>query len=172
VGGKTVWLVGMMGAGKSSVGARLAERLGVPFYDTDTEVELEAGLSVAEIFAREGEEGFRAREGRAVERLAGRAAVVALGGGALTRAAVRERVAEAGRRVYLRARAETLLARIGAGRGRPLLCGLDAAGRLGRLRELLARREPDYARAEVVVETDASDLPEVVEAALRALAAV
>jgi shikimate kinase len=170
VGGKTVWLVGMMGAGKSSVGLLLAERLGLPFHDTDAEVEREAGASVAELFAREGEEGFRAREGRAVARLAGAPAVVALGGGALTREAVRERVAGAGRRVYLRARPETLLARLGDGEGRPLLGGLDAAGRLARLRELLTRREPEYLRAEVVIETDARPLAEVVEAAWRALA--
>jgi shikimate kinase len=171
MGGKTVWLVGMMGAGKSSVGPALAERLGVPFLDTDAQIEAEAGASVAELFAREGEAGFRARELEAVASCAGRPAVVALGGGALTQAQVRERVARHGRVVYLRAQPESLLARVGAAAERPLLHGLDAQRRLARLRELLEAREPAYERGALVVDTDGLDVAAVVDAVARELGA-
>ncbi|MDX1650477.1 MAG: shikimate kinase, partial [Myxococcota bacterium] len=168
---ETVWLVGMMGAGKSSVGARLAERLGVSFVDADRVIEEEAGRDVAGIFAAEGEAGFRARERGVLERLAGRPAVVALGGGAMAQAGVPERLAASGTVVWLRARPETLLARLGEGTGRPLLGGLDARSRAERLRALLAAREAAYARADRVVDTDGLGVDGVVEAVLRALEA-
>ena len=171
MGGKTVWLVGMMGAGKSSVGVALAERLGVPFVDTDAEVEARAGANVAELFAREGEDGFRARELEAVEAFAGRPAVVALGGGALTQPEVRQRVARQGRVVYLRARPESLAGRVGTAQERPLLGGLDAEGRLERLRELLQTRERDYESGALVVDTDELDVVAVVDAVARRLGA-
>jgi shikimate kinase len=159
----TIWLVGMMGAGKSAVGGRLAARLGLPFHDTDAEIEREAEASVAELFAREGEAGFRAREQKVIGRLLGRRAVVALGGGALSVGGTLEKLEASGRVVYLRARPETLAARVGEGQARPLLAGLDAQGRRARLRELLARREADYARAGLVVDVDGVDLEVVVE---------
>jgi shikimate kinase len=171
MGGKTVWLVGMMGAGKSSVGPALAERLGVPFVDTDAEVECRAGMGVTEIFGREGEAGFRARELEAVESCAGRPAVVALGGGALTQPEVRKRVARQGRVVYLRARPESLAARVGPAQERPLLRGLDAEGRLARLRELLETRVRDYESGALVVDTDGLDVVAVVEAVALGLGA-
>jgi shikimate kinase len=171
MGGKTVWLVGMMGAGKSSVGVALAELLGVPFVDTDAEVESRAGAKVAELFAREGEAGFRARELEAVESCLGRPAVVALGGGALTRSEVRQRIARQGRVVYLRARPESLAARVGTAPERPLLQGLDAEGRLARLQELLAARERDYERGALVVDTDGLDVGAVADAVARRLGA-
>jgi len=117
--GATVWLVGMMGAGKTEVGRRLAVRLGRPFVDSDAEVEVEAGATVAEIFAREGEAGFRRRERAAIERVAGTSAVVSLGGGAMAQPGMPARLAGSGRTVYLRARPETLLARVGAAEERP-----------------------------------------------------
>lgn len=166
----TVWLVGMMGAGKSAVGRELARRLGRPFVDTDREIEDLRGVAIAEIFAREGEGAFRALERGMVERLAGRPAVVALGGGALGQADVRRLVAGTGTLVWLRARPETLLARIGACEVRPLLAGLGAEARLARIRALLAAREADYARAAVAVETDAASVAEVAERIARLLA--
>jgi len=171
MGGTTVWLVGMMGAGKSSVGVVLAERLGVPFIDTDAEVEARAGERVAELFAREGEAGFRARELESVKSCEGRPAVVALGGGALTQPEVREWVARQGRVVYLRARPESLAARVGTARDRPLLQGLDAAARRARLRELLAARERDYENGALVVDTDGLDVAGVADAVARRLGA-
>ena len=168
--GSTVWLVGMMGAGKSAVGRELARRLGCPFLDADREIEAARGATIAEIFAREGEDAFRDLEREMVERLAGRPAVVALGGGALGRPEVRRLVAGVGTLVWLRARPETLLERIGACEARPLLAGLGAEERLERIRALLAAREADYAAAAVVVETDATTVGEVAERIARALA--
>lgn len=144
----------MMGSGKTTVGEQLARRMGRPFVDTDAEIEREAGDSVAGIFAREGEAGFRARERAVVEALAGRAAVVSLGGGAVAQPGVAARLAASGTVVYLRARPETLLRRVGDDAQRPLLRGLDAAGRLARLRDLLAERAVHYEGAALTLDTD------------------
>jgi shikimate kinase len=171
VAAATVWLVGMMGAGKSAVGRELAHRLGRPFLDTDHEVETRRGVPISKLFAQEGEDAFRALEREVVEGLAGRPVVVALGGGALTRPELRRVVGEVGTLVWLRARPETLLSRIGAGDERPLLAGLDREARLERIRALLSAREADYARAAVIVETDAATVAELAERVERALAA-
>lgn len=144
----------MMGAGKSSVGPALARRVGTRFVDSDEEIVREAGRSVAEIFASEGEAGFRRRERAVLERLAGEPAVVALGGGAVAQAGAPELLAAAGPIVYLRARPETLLLRMGDCRSRPLLAEVPPAARLDRVRALLAEREPAYAVASLVVDTD------------------
>lgn len=157
-----MWLVGLMGAGKTTVGQRLAELLALPFVDTDAEIERAAGRSVAEIFAAEGEAGFRAREREAVERAAvAGPRVVSLGGGAIAQPGVAERLGEAGTIVYLRARPATLVARVGEGEDRPLLRGLDAAGRLARLEALLRDRSRHYERASVVVDVDDRDADSV-----------
>jgi len=158
---RTLWLVGMMGAGKSSVGARLAARLVWPFVDLDQAIEQTAGRSVAELFASEGEAGFRKREREAIEALAGTAAVVALGGGAAAQPGVAERLLATGTLIYLRARPETLAARVGDDAARPLLAGLDPAARLAKIRNLLAQREPCYLRAQWVIDTDALPAEEV-----------
>jgi shikimate kinase len=171
MGGPTIWLVGMMGAGKSAVGRTLARRRGLDFVDTDARVEDSAGASVAEIFAREGEAGFRRRERAAVEAVAGRAVVAALGGGAVAQPGVAERIAACGTVVYLRARPETLARRVGESDARPLLVGHDAAGRRERLAQLLAEREIHYARSHVVVDTDDADVEAVCDRIERALAA-
>src|SRR5262245_8209870 len=120
-----VWLVGMMGAGKSTVGPALARRLGRRFVDTATALERECRAPVAEIFEREGEAGFRARERAAVARLCAEPVVAALGGGAVAQPGVAEAAARAGTLVWLRARPETLLARIGDAAARPLLADLS-----------------------------------------------
>ncbi len=159
-GKATVWLVGMMGAGKTAVGRALAGRLELPFVDTDAEVERAAGASVAAIFAREGEAGFRAREREAVEKLAGMPAVVALGGGAPAQPGVWELLERSGTVIWLRARVETLLARVGAASERPLLEGLETEARRERISALLAERTPVYARAALTLDTDELE-PEV-----------
>jgi len=166
---RTLWLVGMMGAGKSAVGSRLAARLGRAFVDTDALVESVAGKSIAAIFADEGEASFRTLERAAIERVAGRPAVVALGGGAIAQPGVAERLSASGKVVYLRARPETLLARIGDADQRPLLAGLDAGARLSRVRELLQTRAADYARAACVVDVDEGDVDAVTDRILEAL---
>jgi len=169
MGGSTIWLVGMMGAGKTAVGRALAARRGVPFADTDALVEARAGASVREIFASRGEAAFRRLEREAVDSCAGRPAVVALGGGAICQPGAAERLAATGRIVYLRARPETLDRRVGENEERPLLAGLDGPGRVERLRALLAEREIDYGRADVVVDTDGLDVDAACAAVASAL---
>ena len=167
--GGTIWLVGMMGAGKSAVGQALAARLGLPFVDSDAAIEAETGATIPELFAARGEPAFRALERAAIERVAGRAAVVALGGGAIAQPGAADRLAATGTVIHLRARPETLLARIGDAAERPLLAGLDAAGRVARLEELLASRAAAYARATLVIDTDAGDVASVAARAAAAL---
>jgi shikimate kinase len=147
---RTVALVGMMGAGKTSVGRRLAARLEVPFADADQEIEAAAGLTVAEIFEKHGEPEFRAGERRVIARLlADPPHVLATGGGAYmdpqTRAAMRDRAFT----IWLKAPLELLLARVGKRKTRPLLNNGDMKGTLERL---LAEREPVYAEADYVLE--------------------
>jgi shikimate kinase len=145
-----IWLVGMMGAGKSTLGPALASRLGRPFVDTDAAIEAEAGCSIAEIFARLGEVAFRALEAEAI-RAVPEDAVVALGGGAIVQSGMPEGLAERGTVVYLRASVDQLLARIGDGAGRPLLRGLNPQQRRERLGQLLADRQVAYESAAITV---------------------
>jgi len=159
----------MMGAGKSVAGRALAKRLGLRFLDVDREIERRAGRSVAEIFASEGEAGFRVRERAEVEAAAGRGGVVALGGGAIAQPGMADWLAQRGTVVYLRARPETLLARIGTAATRPLLHDADAAERRRRLEQLLAARRGAYESARHVVDTDGRGLEEVVAAIERGL---
>jgi shikimate kinase len=163
-----VILTGFMATGKTEVGRRLARLLGRPFVDTDGLIEAAAGRNVAEIFAAEGEAGFRAREREAVEKACVVPdAVIATGGGTLLDAENRRRLAAAGAIVCLLADAEDILRRVGDPASRPLLArrnghGDDAAGRLERIRSLQAERAPAYALATHVVETSGLGIDEVV----------
>lgn len=148
---RTILLSGMMGSGKTTVGHRLAERLGWPFVDTDEVIASEAGMSIPEIFEREGESGFRARERAVLERLPACRTVVALGGGAVLSSENRELLRTKGTRVLLEADPQTLADRVGNGGERPLLG--DGVG-VGRIREILALRSEAYASAEVRIATD------------------
>jgi shikimate kinase len=152
---KTVALVGMMGAGKTSIGRRLAARLEVPFADADHEIELAAGMTVPEIFAKYGEPEFRRLERSVIARLLHEPPyVLATGGGAYmdenTRAAMRELAFT----IWLKAPVEILLGRVrkrqGADQNRPLLATDDMRGTLERL---LQAREPVYATADMVLES-------------------
>ncbi len=167
--GETVWIVGMMGVGKSTVARLLARRMGRPFFDTDQVVEERAGRSVAEIFAEEGEAGFRQRESAAIDSLAGAPVIAALGGGAIAQPGMAARLEQSGTVVALRASAETLLARIGDPESRPLLAGLEATERLARIESLLAERAPHYERARHSVDTDGLSPECVAERVLDAL---
>ncbi len=153
-----VVLVGMMGAGKTTVGRLLARRLGRPFVDVDDVVVAAAGRSIPDVFALEGEAGFRARERRALAQVcaAGVPQVVACGGGAVLDPANRAVLASRARVVWLRASPEVLADRVGDGTARPLLAGTaDAAERARRLGALAAEREAVYAAvADEVVDTD------------------
>jgi len=145
----TVFLCGLMGAGKSTVGPLLASRLGVPFLDLDHEIEAQAAMRVRDIFEREGEAGFRAREAAALRHLSESDAVIALGGGALGRPKNLERVLAAGTLVWLDAPDDELLARIGDPSSRPLLEG-DPRAVLARLRQ---ERQGQYGHAQMRIDT-------------------
>jgi 3-dehydroquinate synthase len=160
----TLWLMGMMGAGKSAVGEALASALGRPFLDLDAEIERSAGARIGEIFEQEGESGFRRRERKALEAVAGQSAVVALGGGTPAQRGALARLTATGRAVYLRARLETLLERVGEAAERPLLANLSQREREAKLRGLLAEREPVYRRAAFTVDTDDLAVGDVVRA--------
>ncbi len=161
--GKSIALIGFMGAGKSTVGRLLADRLGMPFLDLDAEIERETGRDVSEIFSREGEEGFRKRESRALERaLAEGGVVIACGGGVVT---VEENVALLRERAVvfcLEVSLEEALRRTEeGGKARPLLTGDDPAARARRLLE--QRKEAYAAAAHEVIRADAAAPEEIAE---------
>ena len=152
---KTIVLVGLMGAGKSCIGKRLAQRLGLTFVDADHEVERAAGCSIAEIFARHGEANFRDGERRVIARLLDNPIhVLATGGGAFmdprTRALIRERAIS----IWLRADLDLLMRRVSRRNDRPLL---QVAEPRQKLAELMALRYPVYAEADIAV--DSADGP-------------
>ncbi len=136
----TLWLIGMMGAGKSASGRRVAEKLGLTFVDLDDDVEASAGMSVPEIFSEKGENTFRALEHAAVAARAGSACVVACGGGVVLDEGNRSAMRESGMVVWLDAPDEVLASRVGSGAGRPLLGGDP----IRRLEEVSAGRRHLY----------------------------
>lgn len=153
---RPVVLVGMMGCGKTAVGTALAARLGVPFRDTDEALVTAARMTIAEIFARDGEAFFRARESEVLARLLGQGpAVVSTGGGAFLRADNRDLIRAQGVSVWLKADAELLWSRVRHRNTRPLLMTDDPKATLI---ELLAERTPSYAAADLIAE-GAPDLP-------------
>jgi len=128
LGGRSLVLVGMMGAGKSSIGRRLAARLALPFVDADTEIELAAGMSIPEIFEAHGEPHFRDGEARVIARLlSGAPIVLATGGGAVLREDTRARIAERAISIWLKADADVILRRVKRRADRPLLHTPDPA---------------------------------------------
>lgn len=169
LGTRAVVLVGMMGSGKSSVGRKLATRLGLPFIDADTEIETAAGITIPEIFAQHGEATFRSGERRVIARLLGenRALVLATGGGAYMNAETRACIASRGIAVWLRADQEVLMRRVRKRANRPLLQTADPEGTL---RALLAEREPVYALADLTVISRDEPHEVVVNAVLNGLA--
>jgi shikimate kinase len=150
LGRRSIVLTGMMGVGKSSIGRRLAARLGLPFVDADLEIEKAAGMSIADIFARHGESDFRSGEARVIARLLeGGQQVLATGGGAVMNADTRAAIKAKGVSIWLRAELEVLMRRISKRKHeRPLLQTADPEATL---RNLLAAREPIYAQADLTV---------------------
>lgn len=169
LGPRSIVLVGMMGAGKSSVGRRLAKKLDLPFVDADSEIERAAGMTVSEIFDRHGEESFRSGEARVIARLLeqGRQ-VLATGGGAFMNAGTRALIANKGISVWLKAEPDVLLRRIKRRSDRPLLRTADPAATLNRL---IAERYPIYAEADVTLHS--RDVPHeiIVDEIIAAVAA-
>jgi shikimate kinase len=155
---RNVYLVGLMGAGKTTVGRLLARRLKRRFYDSDQEVERRCGVKITVIFEIEGEAGFRGREQQAIAELTAlQGIVLATGGGAVIAEENRRRLAASGTVVYLNARPEDLYERVRQDRNRPLLACADP---LDRLRSLHAQRDPLYrALADVVMDTGTQSVP-------------
>jgi shikimate kinase len=152
LGSRSIVLVGMMGVGKSSIGRRLAARLGVPFVDADAEIEKAAGMSIADIFARHGEADFRSGEARVIARLLdGGPQVLATGGGAVMNADTRAAIKAKGVSIWLSAEFDVLMRRINKRKNdRPMLQTADPEATL---RELLVAREPAYAQADLTVQS-------------------
>ena len=145
LGSRSVVLVGMMGAGKSSVGRRLAARLGIAFVDADTEIESAAGMSIPEIFAKHGEDYFRAGEKRVIARLLDNGPqVLATGGGAIMDQNTRDLIHIKGITVWLKADLDVLMKRTKRRNDRPLA---------EKIKDLLPLREPVYALSDIVVQS-------------------
>jgi shikimate kinase len=167
-----IFITGMPGSGKSIVGERLADALGVPFVDLDAKVAHATRRSIPEIFAEEGESAFREQEALALRRLVrAKEGVIALGGGALERDSNFELVHAYGELIYLRAPASVLAKRLEYAPPRPLLSGIETREEMERrLAGMLARREARYATATLVVDIhDDTDVEETVEELCRRL---
>ena len=166
---RTVVLVGLMGAGKSCVGRRLAARLGLPFVDADSEIESAAGCTIAEFFTRFGEPAFREGERRVMQRLLdGSPCILATGGGAFMDAETRALIVEKGLSLWLRADLDLLVKRTAGRDHRPLL-------KTGEPREILQRlidlRYPTYGQADIIVDSRDQPPEVTVDAVIAALAA-
>ncbi len=149
LGARSVVLVGMMGAGKSTVGRRLAVRLNLPFVDADTEIEAAAGMSIPDIFQTHGEPHFRDGEARVIARLLDHGPhVLATGGGAFMRDETRQRIAAQGVSLWLQADADVILRRVKRRADRPLLKTPDPAGTIARL---IDERHPTYQTADITI---------------------
>jgi shikimate kinase len=145
LGSRSIVLVGMMGAGKSSIGRRLAGRLGIPFIDADAEIENAAGMTIPEIFDKHGEPYFRAGEKRVIARLLDNGPqVLATGGGAVMDQNTRDLIHIKGISVWLKADLDVLLKRTKRRNDRPLA---------EKIRDLLPQREPVYSMSDIVVQS-------------------
>jgi shikimate kinase len=169
LGRRSIVLVGMMGVGKSSIGRRLAARLGVPFVDADTEIETAAGMAIADIFISHGEASFRSGEARVIARLLdGGPQVLATGGGAVMNADTRAAIKARGVSIWLNADFDVLMRRISKRRHeRPMLHTVDPAATL---RQLLIDRAPFYAQADLTVQSREAPHEAIVTEIVTALA--
>lgn len=155
---KTIVLVGLMGAGKTCIGTRLAARLGLPFVDADTEIERAAGCSVPDIFELYGESEFREGERRVIARLLKDPVhVLATGGGAFMDAATRQEIRDRAISVWMRADLDLLVSRTGRRSNRPLL---QNGNRRAILERLIKERHPIYAEADLVIDS-AREAPDI-----------
>jgi shikimate kinase len=165
--GKSVVLIGLMGAGKSSVGRRLAKVLEIPFVDADEEVERAAGCSIEDIFRLYGESAFRDGEERVIARLLESGSqVLATGGGAFMNPRTRARICQSAVSVWLRADLDLLVRRTSRRGGRPLLAHGDPRATLQRL---MTERYPVYAGADVTVDTTDENIERMVDRILASL---
>jgi shikimate kinase len=167
LGTRLIVLVGMMGAGKSTIGRRLAARLHLPFVDADTEIEAAHRMSIPEIFERFGEPYFRDGEARVIARLLESGPVVlATGGGSFMREETRRRIGDKAISVWLKADADTILRRVKRRADRPLLQTADPAATIGRL---ITEREPFYQHADLTIASRDVPHDKIVEECIEAL---
>jgi len=165
---RTIVLVGLMGAGKSKIGRRLAARLNLPFFDSDREIEIAAGESIEEIFTNRGERVFRDGERRVITRLLDQPVhVLATGGGAFMDQTTREVIERRGVSLWLRAELDVLVSRVSRRGNRPLLKSGDARAILS---ELIEKRYPVYAESDVIVDSSEGSPEFTVTRAITALA--
>ena len=171
LGTRSIVLVGMMGAGKSTIGRRLSARLRLPFVDADTEIEqAHAGMTIPEIFAAHGEPYFRDGEARVIARLLdGAPAVLATGGGAFMREDTRDRIRAKAVSIWLKADADIIMKRVKRRADRPLLQTADPAATVGRLIE---EREPVYQGADLTIWSRDVPHDKIVEECIDALYAL
>ncbi len=161
LGDRSIVLVGMMGAGKSSVGRRLAQRLSMPFVDADSEIESAAGMTIAEIFEKHGEPYFRSGEGRVIARLLESGPqVLATGGGAVMNEHTRALIRQKGISIWLKTDLDVLLRRTRRRGDRPLA---------DKMSELLPLREPIYAQSDIIVHSREEPHETIVDEAFVAL---
>lgn len=169
LGKRCIVLIGMMGAGKSTIGRRMAARLRLPFVDADTEIETAAGMSIPDIFETHGEPHFRDGEARVIARLLdGGPAVIATGGGAFMREDTRRRIREKAVSIWLKADADVILRRVRRRNDRPLLHADDPAAVIARLIE---ERYPVYAEADLTLHSRDVRHEDIVEECVAALRA-
>ena len=162
-------LVGMMGAGKTTIGRRLAQRLDLPFFDADHEIEVASGMSIADLFKTHGEASFRKGEASVIKRLLeGPPHVLATGGGAVTTPSTQRLIAEKALSIWLRADLETIAQRALQRDTRPLLKNDDPLETLARLTK---EREPYYAAANIHVESQSGPHANTVDMIIEALEA-
>ena len=165
---RTIVLVGLMGAGKTKIGRRLAARLNLPFFDSDNEIEAAAGETIEEIFRNRGESVFRDGERRVIARLLAQPVhVLATGGGAFMDPLTRALVVQRGVSVWLRADLDVLVARVARRNNRPLLQRQDPRTILA---ELIERRHPIYGEADVVIDSGEGPLELTTTRVIAALA--
>lgn len=166
---RSIVLVGLMGAGKSTVGRRLAAALHLPFYDADHEIEAAAGCTISDFFERYGEPAFRDGERRVIARLLeGPRHVLATGGGAFMDAGTRQLIKHQGLSIWLRADIELLMTRVAKRQTRPLLQTGDPRATM---EKLMAERYPTYAQADLTVESNGGPHDTVVQQILAHLSA-
>jgi shikimate kinase len=167
LGTRSVVLVGMMGAGKSTIGRRLSLRLRLPFLDADTEIETAAGMSIPDIFEARGEPAFRDGEARVIARLLDNGpSVIATGGGAFMREETRNRIRDKAISIWLKADAEIIMRRVKRRADRPLLQTADPEATVGRL---ISEREPTYQHADLMVWSRDVPHEKIVEECIEAL---
>jgi shikimate kinase len=169
LGSRSIVLVGMMGAGKSTIGRRLGARLRLPFTDADTEIEAAAGMSIPDIFETRGEAQFRDGEARVIARLLDHGPIVlATGGGAFMREETRDRIRARAISIWLRADADVIMRRVRRRADRPLLQTADPEATVNRL---LGEREPVYQNADLTILSRDVPHDRIVEECIEALRA-